>query len=187
MADTTTTECELDSQDEIGSSKENNEKQKIDNTDDEEDFQASAGPSIVEQDISELERAVERLLQSNEELAEFLSGNGPDAELTAAIEDNIIAIQVKRTRIADLRELKSKGIFPTFLSSDPGKERTAVTVTYPSGQRLTNALEREKEREEAERVARALDDEAREAATGKSASAATPNLLVDPESLGIML
>mmetsp|Transcript_8750 Transcript_8750/g.15366 ORF Transcript_8750/g.15366 Transcript_8750/m.15366 type:complete len:179 (+) Transcript_8750:149-685(+) len=88
-----------------------------------------AGPSIIEMDISEIEHACRMLEKSNKELAAFLQENGEDPELKAAIEDNLEALKVKRERIEDLRELKAKGIMPTFLSSDPGKEKTAITIS----------------------------------------------------------
>ncbi len=166
------------------------ERRHSEQSEEEGDETAAAGPALVELDIGDLERAVAHLLRSNEELAAFLAEQGPDAELEQALRENAEAVEVKRTRIADLRELRSKGILPTFLSAEPSKAARAVTVTYPSGKRLVDALALEKEREEAAVVARDLVQRERERAEAAARGAPLPSHAEDEQAqqgLGIML
>mmetsp|Transcript_2748 Transcript_2748/g.6533 ORF Transcript_2748/g.6533 Transcript_2748/m.6533 type:complete len:171 (-) Transcript_2748:114-626(-) len=95
---------------------------------------AGAGHSVVELDIKELENACNHLERSNAELAEFLRENGPDADLSRAIKENEEALETKRTRIADLREMLDTGILPTVVPPPQGTNeamaKTPVELTW---------------------------------------------------------
>ena len=74
--------------------------------------------SPIEKQVKELEHQIAHLQRSNAEMEEFLREN-TDAELRAAIGENIVTIARRRAIVEDLRKLLP--------------ERSGATVVAPSG------------------------------------------------------
>ena len=82
----------------------------------------SAGDAPLDISIRELENQIAHLVRSNREMEDILKTDGPDADLRAAIGENIVAIARRRAILEDLYRQR------------PGSARTDAAAPAPPAQ-----------------------------------------------------